>query len=534
VTPAVGTRRAAAELLSTIRERGVELWLDGSALRFRAPAGAFDDSLRARVVEVRHALVALLADTPVDRRPLTDRQLRLWLLHQLRGSTPEYHMSAAFRVYGRLDTGRLSEAVGAILARHRALRSAVSDDGARPVFAERPGPPPPLEAVDLEGASDAVAEQAAAEFITRPIDLGTGPLARVAVIRRAENDHVVVVVIHHVVCDDHAVRIVCTEILECYVALADGARPAGWAAGEPLPSRQTTPVGPSLADLAARRGGLLAAVPTSRLPSPTLPADADAGAWPASTIVAKLDATARAHWEQRRQAVAATTLTLTLALTAVAIAAAGGPARMFAGTPYHGREDAEDWRAVDYRAQTIVTSIGTDGAATFGAILDAVKADLGDALQLRDVPYESLTPRAAHSDAGGHVLWVVTYGAQELPQVAGLRVEPLTIDAGFARHDLRVALVDRRDQLELLVTYRRSTVDAAFVTRAATVLKWLLHDVPSRDRPVDELVRQATTREFRPLAGTEPAEQALAAVVRRRRSLRPGMAAPHETRRLIV
>jgi hypothetical protein len=514
LTPAANAHHA-AELLSTLRERGVDLWVDKGALRFRAPVGALDDSLRARVAQLRAEVIALLERPPADRRRLTDRQLRLWLLHQRHGATPEYHMNAAFRMRGPLDVRRLREAADATLVRHRALCSAVRDEDGTPVLVARPEPLPPLAFIDLQGAPDAVIEQAVAEFVARPIDLRAGPLARGAVIRRHDDEHVVVIVIHHLVCDDHAVRIVCTQILQWYAALADGTPPPGWAAVAPSPG--AAPLARSgLAALASSRRALLTSGPTPRLPSPALPASA--ADWSAGTFIATLDAAARAHWDRRRRASGATSLSLALALTAVAITAAGGPSRMLAGTPFHGRENAEDWRAVDYRSQTVVTSIGTAGSATFSEVLSAVSADLSDALLLRDVPYESFTPPDLHSDAGGHVLWVVTYAAVELPQLTGLQLEPLAVDAEPARHDLRVAVVDRHDRLELLVTFRRRTVDAAFAARTAAALEALLRDVPARDAPVGELVRRMGALAAAPALDAGTAGQALAAVARRRRS----------------
>ncbi|UGT71280.1 condensation domain-containing protein [Nocardia gipuzkoensis] len=471
-----------ADLLIELRRRGVELWLDQELLRFRAPVGAIDETIRAAMSAWRGDLIGLLS-APADPRPLTDRQLRLWLLELRQGATPEYHMNAAFRLRGTLDLEVLQQAVQAVLRRHPVLECVVATaaDGL-PVLVERPGSAE-MTVIDLGGATDALIGQVAADFVVRPIRLAEGPLSRIGILRARDDDHVVVLVIHHLISDDFSIRLVCTEMLDCYQALRESGRhPAGWAtrtaAGRPVDCDDATE---HRTELIVRRRDELAAAGRPKLPEPEQPGDPMP--WESGTAFAVADSAERATWEQRRRAARATTSVMTLALTAIAVAAAGGPAHLLIGTPFHGRDSTGDQHAVGYFARPLIIQTRMHPTTTFGELIDAITHDVRSALTVSDISYELLADDI-HSAAGGHVLWVVTYGAESLPQLSGLAVEPLPIGVDTARHDLRVALADHTTHLELSVTHRRRTVDAVFAGRVTAALGLLLRRVPARAETV--------------------------------------------------
>ncbi|MGO9083075.1 MAG: hypothetical protein ACLQDY_29285 [Streptosporangiaceae bacterium] len=161
---------------------------------------------------------------------------------------------------------------------------------------------------------------------------------------------------------------------------------------------------------------------------------------------------------------------------------------MLVGTPCSGRETAAEHETAGYYAGTVVVRVNLAACATFGDLLDQVVADVGDALALWRVPYETLAGTAALSPHGGCTLWVVTYAVEPSPGTAGLSLEALPPGAERARHDLRVALVDRTGELELRVTHRIRAVNGAFAGKVGPALEALHRSVPPRPAMLNDVV----------------------------------------------
>ncbi len=147
---------------------------------------------------------ALQAITAADRSeplPLSFAQQRLWLLAQMEGGSEAYHIPVGLRLKGELDEDALGRALDRIVARHEALRTrfevregqaiqrvASADVG----FA--------LDRVDLQGQADR--EQTLAALSEReantPFDLEQGPLIRGRLVKLGEQEHVLLITMHHI------------------------------------------------------------------------------------------------------------------------------------------------------------------------------------------------------------------------------------------------------------------------------------------------------------------------------------------------
>jgi hypothetical protein len=515
------SRRAqAADLLVTLNQRGIQLSAEAGAIRFRAPSGALDATDRTRITELREDILALLTGAQPRRLPLSDQQLRLWLLHERQGRSPEYQMTAAFRMSGPVDLDSLQAAVDAVVRRHPALRSVIRAEDGLPVMVARPAGAAAIAVADAPGPSDESVRQIIDDIASEPMDLAQGPLLRVAVVRLADG-WAGALVIHHIVSDDYSIRLVCGQVLACYAALSHGGQlPPGWAAArEAWPeTRPSASPGSSRADpggAVSRRRAALSAAGAPRLPAPhPVPPVAPRAA---SCRVRVLGEPGRQAWAQARQASGVTTLVLTLALAGVAVAAAGGPADLLIGTPCSGRENAAEHEVVGYYAGTVVVRVSVASCATFGDLLDQVTTDVGAGLALWRVPYETLAGTAAQSPHGGWMLWVVTYAVEPVPEASGLGAETLAPGTDRARHDLRIALVDRLDKLELRLTHRIRAVDGGFAGNVAVALETLHRSVPPRPAMLSEVVSN-----LRQAAGSRAVDDAAAsedliAFARRRR-----------------
>jgi len=164
---------------------------------------------------------------PAEDYPLTHGQKRLWILSQSRDASVAYNMAYNMRLGGPLDTEALQGAFACIVDRHESLRTAfVTREGA-PRQIVRSGLPFMLPVRDLSGAGDPVeaAREAAKAEARRPFDLAQPPLLRAELLRLSDEDHVLLVSLHHIVCDGLSLNVLMRELHRSYSALRDKAAP---------------------------------------------------------------------------------------------------------------------------------------------------------------------------------------------------------------------------------------------------------------------------------------------------------------------
>ena len=144
---------------------------------------------------------------------LSFAQERLWFLEQLGGSTSAYNMPIGARLHGLLDVDALRRALNEVVSRHEALRTTFATEGGQAVAVAAPALEVELELVDLSDADrpESEAQRVLAELASRPFDLERGPLLRAVLLRVAEQEHVLELVFHHIVCDGCSQAVVMRE-----------------------------------------------------------------------------------------------------------------------------------------------------------------------------------------------------------------------------------------------------------------------------------------------------------------------------------
>ncbi|WP_425736022.1 amino acid adenylation domain-containing protein, partial [Micromonospora sp. DT68] len=144
----------------------------------------------------------------------TRQQEGLWFEHQLDPASAVYHIPAALRLHGALDDTALNRALHTLITRHEALRTRfVEQDGLPHQVIDPPPAEQPITVVDVPADS---IDTWVTEQISRPFDLATGPVFRTALARIAPDDHVLVLVAHHIVADGWSVGILTTELTRLY------------------------------------------------------------------------------------------------------------------------------------------------------------------------------------------------------------------------------------------------------------------------------------------------------------------------------
>ncbi|WP_410640979.1 non-ribosomal peptide synthase/polyketide synthase [Amycolatopsis sp. lyj-346] len=430
---------------------------------------------------------------PRDRElPQSFAQQRLWFLDEFEPGGTEYVTSSAVRLRGELDVDALAGAFTALVARHEPLRTTFGSADGHGVQVVHPPSPVPLPVVDAREEELAELLRADGE---QPFDLGEGPLLRVKLFRLAPREHVLTVVVHHIVTDGWSNGLIAEEVGAFYAAALHG-EPADLA---PLPVQY--------ADFAAWQRGRLAErvlagqagywterlrdlapleLPTDR---PRPPVRTTRGA--TREIVVPAAVTGRLEQVSRQRE---TTLFTTLvAACQVLLGRWAGQDDVAVGTVTSGRERPELEGLVGFFVNTLVLRSRVRPETAFTAFLDEVAAGVRAAFDHQDLPFDRVVDavqpgRDPSRTPLFQVMVVLQNSPREATRLPGLETEELPQTATAANFDLTLEFQPDGGELRAALTYNTDLFDAATIDRLAAHLGVLLAGVADDpDRPLARL-----------------------------------------------
>ncbi|MGA5559710.1 amino acid adenylation domain-containing protein [Streptomyces platensis] len=221
-----GQSLTAIRLLSRIRAAfGVELPVRSV---FESPTVA---GLAARLAQADTTRPALVRAVRPDQLPMSYAQRGLWFAFQLEGTSPTYNIPLPLRLRGVLDRDALRAAVGDVIERHEALRTRFTEVAGAPCQIVLPHEEarPELEYVTLDGEEQLAA--ALAERTGRGFDLAGELPLRVTLLRVSDREHVLLLLMHHIVSDGSSLAPLVRDLSVAYGARLRGGAPR-W---QPLP-----------------------------------------------------------------------------------------------------------------------------------------------------------------------------------------------------------------------------------------------------------------------------------------------------------
>lgn len=154
--------------------------------------------------------------------PLTPSQLSLWVLHQMHPADDPYHIASTIRITGRLDRDTVRRAIESLVARHAALRTTVTD---APRLCVQVRVNSNLKIVDATGWSQEHLTTEMTYAIDEEINLAQGPLAKFVLYVLAPEIHVLLMVVHHIICDGWSMEILQRDFARLYAAACEGRPP---------------------------------------------------------------------------------------------------------------------------------------------------------------------------------------------------------------------------------------------------------------------------------------------------------------------
>ena len=493
-----------ADFLAGLRARDVKVWVDGDRLRINVPKGLLTPALRDEIAARKAEIIAFLAaeQAPAvadgaaasDRAPISFQQMRLWFLDQLHPGTAEYNIPGALRLFGALDAGALDRALTEIVRRHASLRTIFAAGDKEPVQIITPPSPATLQGRDVTGDDIETRLKALMlEEARRPFDLARGPLFRFTLFRVGDKDHVLMAVVHHIVCDGWSVGLFVRELMTLYEAYATG-QPS------PLPElpmqygdfarwqRQ------SLAGSVLERGlgywtrelkghaGVLD-LPTDR---PRPPVQTFRGGLVRRSFAADLPKRLQDFSSQ-----AGVTMFMSLLAAFMAVLSRyTSHEHLLVGTPVANRTRMETEGLIGFFANTVVIRADLSGEPTFLELLHRVRDVAIDAYGHQDVPFERIVealqlPR----DLSRPPLVQVMFTFQNFPstniELVGLTAQQMEFDRGLSRMDLTLESGLDQDGLKVVFEYNADLFDRETIEAMGRHLETLLDGaIADPHRPV--------------------------------------------------
>ena len=166
---------------------------------------------------------------PVSREnplPLSFAQQRLWFIDQLEGENGVYNVPFFWQISGILNINALEKAILEIVQRHEILRTSFSVVNESPIQVIHSQPTLKIEVLDWgqvpEKDQFSKAQHLATAELQQPFDLSKAPLLRVKLLQLADQSHLLLLVIHHIVCDGWSMDIFRKELFSLYTAFCNG------------------------------------------------------------------------------------------------------------------------------------------------------------------------------------------------------------------------------------------------------------------------------------------------------------------------
>ncbi|WP_432078614.1 condensation domain-containing protein [Streptomyces sp. YPW6] len=426
--------------------------------------------------------------------PLSPAQERLWFLGQLDPDDASYNIPLVLRLTGPLDEPALRAAFDATAARHETLRTRFPGRDGRPVARVEPPAPVPVERADLR-RRPGDAPRLLAERTNAAFDLARGPLLRVTLLRTADDEHLLCLVLHHIVADGWSLNLLRTELATRYAAHLDGRTaelPEPLAYTEYARREREFAAGPEADAAVAHWRERLAGAPVLDLrPTVTEAGEGAGGAFHTRRLTGAgpaVDALAR----QRR----CTPFMVLLAAYQVLLHRWTRQDDFCVGVPAAGRGEPELEEVIGYFSTTLVLRAELAGAPSFAELLRRVRRSVLAGFTHDRVPFERLIDAlGVERRLGGSPLFqtLLTVHTQDEPdrhaaEFAGL--ECTEADGGHAASKFEVMLDLRREGDDLIAVfgYRTDLFDAPWAARFARHFETLLRGaLADPDTPVSGL-----------------------------------------------
>ena len=407
------------------------------------------------------------------RIPLSFSQERLWFIDQLEGSV-QYHVPAPLRLRGKLDETGLAYAIQTIVNRHEVLRSVMEqEDG--PVF-QRILEKDTWKMITVDG--EAYAEQDAleaflSELIHTPFDLSKDHMLRAYLIRLSDEEHMLLLMMHHIVSDGWSLSVLVRELIELYSAYVGNRE----AVLEPLPIQyadfsiwQRKYLSGALLDKKLAywkkhlEGTTLLELPTD-FERPLVKSTRGA------LLTFTIDQELATELQKLSQQQGATLFMTLLSVFKILLFRYTGQEDICVGGAIAGRMQVEVESLVGFFVNALVLRSDLGGHPSFLSLLQQVRNNTLDAYEHQEVPFEKVVEAVVgERDVSKNPLFQVMFALQNTPPIPELRIGDVVMIHEPVKHttslfDLFWSIRERPDHIEVEIEYCLDLFKAESITR---------------------------------------------------------------------
>jgi amino acid adenylation domain-containing protein/FkbM family methyltransferase len=453
---------------------------------FEAPTVA---ALAKEIDEARLQRAPALISAGRDQRlPLSFAQQRLWFFDQLEPHSALYNLPIVLRLEGPLDLLALGRSIERIVERHESLRTIFVMSEDQPCQRILPQLALSLSLVDLreypEDEREAEAIRLIDSEIQRPFDLARGPSLRAMVARIAQNNHMLLLTLHHIVSDGWSVKVMLRELSALYDAYCDG-RPSPledlgfqyadyavwqrqWLQGEVLQKQ--------LSYWKAQLEGVPALELPADRPRPAVPSYR--GAWESAELSSEV---AEKLIEFSRGESVTLFMTL-LAVFQVLLQRYTGQDDIAVGSPIAGRMRSEIENVIGFFVNTLVLRGDLSSDPTFRELLRRVRQTTLAAYSHQDLPFEKLVDelrpeRSLSQNPIFQVMFSLEHAVAEDIAWDTLKATRIDLDRDSAKFDLLLLVRETRRGIQVKLNYSTDLFDAARIERMMEHFLTLLEGV---------------------------------------------------------
>jgi aspartate racemase len=439
---------------------------------------------------------------------LSFAQQRLWVLHQIEPESPAYNVPKALRLSGQLDVDALQRSLNAVISRHEVLRTRFEYDdvdghATQAVTDEARLDLPVLDISHLK-ETDRHHEvlRLAHEQLAEPFDFSQPPLIRAALVRCADQDHILLLAVHHIVFDGWSIHVLLRELAAFYTSSISNSV----ATLQPLTiqyadfacwQRQWLQ-GKVLEDhLSYWRERLSGTLPMLELPTdhprPVVQTFNGAGQTTLmpQQLLAKLKSLSNKH---------SVTLFMTLlAAFKVLLYRYTGQEDVIVGTPIAGRNLVETENLIGFFVNTLTMRTDLGGDPSFTELLRRVRDRALEAYDHQDLPFEKLVEEIQPERSLSHSpFFQVMFQLRNLPRqslkVPGLMIEEFEFDSRIAKFDISLSTREVAEGLKAELVYNADLFDADTITQVLEHYQNLLEGIvadPERRISLQPLLSEA-------------------------------------------